>query len=734
VIHRLVLVLALLLPLASAGAQDLACDGGDLEIRGVAFTGNTHFRDSELGNAIITTPSSWMRRTLGIPLGARHCLDSLEVQRDAVRLRLFYRQRGYYKTSVAPHIATVTPGGVQVTFAIGEGPPVMLDSVVVTGLDSLPPSVQERTMRYFTSFRHGIYDKLRLQAAIDSAVDRLQNSGHAYAGEPLKDIVVDTTSDRASAELTFLPGKAARIGRIAFDVEPNHPGGQPQIDSSTVRQLLSFKEGDVYRRRDLLRTQRDLYGMETYRRVNVELLPDTLQPSDTALGIAVRLGEGTMRSTRVGAGWATLDCARMQARYTDRDFLGGARRLEVTARLSHITLCPGDVRRDTAFSARLNYFASATLRLPTLFGPRYIPSITLFSERTSEYRTYIRYTPIGGAIQVTRDLQPRDLRAGLPLTLGYQVEYGRTEAGQAVFCQLFNRCEADLIKRLQQNSSLQVVSATLVRDRTNNPVEPSRGSQARLDLRTGFTAVDTGAATHFNRVFAEISAYQGIGRGTVLAARLQAGTVLEGWSLAGAESFVPPQERLYAGGPNSVRGYSQNLLGPVVYIVDPSSVRTEVVGGDSIHWVKKDSADVQIYSPTGGNSLVVGNLELRTPAPFLSDVLQFVAFADAGIVWNRPKQPFRLGDVRVTPGVGMRVKSPVGPFRVDVAYNRYQFPEGAAYVVDSESRNLYCVLSSSQPPDSPLAAGESCPTTFSRPQGNSFFSRLTFNFSLGQAF
>jgi outer membrane protein insertion porin family/translocation and assembly module TamA len=578
-----------------------------------------------------------------------------------------------------------------------------------------------------------VYDKIRLQAAIDSSVDRLQNNGYAYAGEPLRDISVDT-SDHATAELTFIPGRAARIGQIAFDIEPNTPGAAPLIDSSTVRQLLSFKTGDLYRRRDLLLTQRDLYGMETYRRVNVELLPDSLQPSDTALAVAVRLGEGTMRSTRVGLGWATLDCARTQARYTDRDFLGGARRLELTARLSHITLCPGAVRSDTAFSAKLNYYTSATLRLPTLFGPRYIPSLTLFSERTSEYRSYIRYTPIGGAIQVTRDLQPRNLRAGLPLTLGYQIEYGRTEAGEAVFCQLFSRCEAVLIKRLKENSSLQVVSATLVRDRTNNPLEPTRGSQARLDFRAGFTAVDTGAATHFNRVFAEVSAYQGLGHGSVIAARLQAGTVLEGWSLAGATSFVPPQERLYAGGPNSVRGYSQNLLGPVVYIVDSSTVHTVDAGGVPTRVVNKDSAVVRFYSPTGGNSLLVGNLELRTPAPFLSDMLQFVAFADAGIVWNRPKETFRLGDVRVTPGIGMRVNSPVGPFRVDVAYNRYQFPAGAAYVVDAGNNRVECVRLSSQPLGRPIVADESCPAEFSPPQRNSFFNRLTFNFSIGQAF
>ena len=32
-------------------------------------------------------------------------------------------------------------------------------------------------------------------------------------------------------------------------------------------------------------------------------------------------------------------------------------------------------------------------------------------------------------------------------------------------------------------------------------------------------------------------------------------------------NFVPPEHRFYAGGPNDVRGFNRNELGPVVYIV-----------------------------------------------------------------------------------------------------------------------------------------------------------------------
>ena len=737
-IRRLFLALALTMIAGTARAQALACDSGDLEINGVAFTGNSHFRDSELGNAIVTTPSSWARRVLGIPLGARHCLDSLELQRDAVRLRLFYRQRGYYKATVETNVTPVSKSAVRVGFGVTEGPPVIIDSLVVAGLDSVAPRPRLLLERRLFALRGGVYNKLVLQTAIDTTVDWLQNLGYARAVQPLRDITVDTTSDLASIQLTFITGPIAHIGRVDFELSAMDEGETPQIDSNTVRKLLSFDEGDLYRQNELLRTQRDLYALGTYRRVNVDLLPDSMQASDTSLAVLVRLGESRMNSMRVGAGWATLDCARTQARFTDRNFLGSARRLDLDARLSHIGLCTGNVR-DDPFSSRLNYFTSATLRLPALFGPRNIPSLTIFSERASEYRTYIRTTPIGGAAQITRDLSPRITRPGLPLTLAYQVEYGRTEAGQAVFCQLFNRCSVEDIDRLQQNSSLQVVSAVLLRDRTNSILDPSRGSQLHFELRTGYTSVDTGGGSLFNRVLAEASIYRPASDRSVIAARLEAATVLEGFSSGGATSFVPPQQRLYAGGPNTVRGYSQNLLGPVVYIVDQASTQVDTITGNT---VVNDEPNIRQYSPTGGNTMVIGNLEWRVRPPFLGDALQFATFVDAGIVWDRGRRDgpdVGLNDVRVTPGIGLRVNSPVGPFRVDVAYNRYPLSEGAVYYLGSDN-TLHCVsrprrtTSGDSEVPAPAPTAESCPQTFTPVQSGSFFQKLTFNFSIGQAF
>ena len=91
------------------------------------FTGNEHFQSAELASVIVTSPSSFTRRHLHLPIGARRCLDTLELSRDAVRIRLFYRLRGYYKTAVKTSVKPAGTGAVAVGFGITEGPPVMID-------------------------------------------------------------------------------------------------------------------------------------------------------------------------------------------------------------------------------------------------------------------------------------------------------------------------------------------------------------------------------------------------------------------------------------------------------------------------------------------------------------------------------------------------------------------------------------------------------------------------------
>jgi len=103
---------------------------------------------------------------------------------------------------------------------------------------------------------------------------------------------------------------------------------------------------------------------------------------------------------------------------------------------------------------------------------------------------------------------------------------------------------------------------------------------------------------------------------------------------------VPASERYFAGGDSTVRGFVLDRLGTEETINDQGF-------------------------PTGGNGLVVLNAELRTR---YWKGLGAVGFLDAGNVFRRASD-VSFGELRPTPGFGLRYRSPLGPLRVDVGFN-----------------------------------------------------------------
>jgi outer membrane protein assembly factor BamA len=274
-------------------------------------------------------------------------------------------------------------------------------------------------------------------------------------------------------------------------------------------------------------------------------------------------------------------------------------------------------------------------------------------------------------------------------------------------------------------------------------VEPTRGTILRLDARHASRVVGSDPLQAFNQLTGAASWYQRVGEGLVLAARLRLGAVLGSSFTQGDSRFVPPQERLYAGGPNTVRGFRQNELGPVVYLANEYDTVTVVtpLGERTTFRTSSDSGYSRVV-PVGGASVIVANLEARLRGLVFPELVQFTFFVDAGKVDDEIDFDPREG-LRWTPGVGVRIASPVGPLRLDVGYNPYSLAAGAAYF-DAPLGNavapLYCVSPGNTLPvtfegDVPVQSQtRDCPATFQPTRGAGLLRRLTFNFSIGQAF
>ena len=732
-------------------AQDLVCETGDVEVRRLTFEGNRAFDDARLAAVVQTTPSNRWRRVFGV-VGTRRCLDREELPRDSLRLLIYYRRQGYWRAAVQYEVRPLRPEIAEVRFTIREGAPVILDSLGIAGLEGLPAAERARVLRDLPIATGRPFDQLALNSARDTVERRLRNLGFPRA-QVVKWFDMDTVIFRATAGLEAAPGPLAHVGEIRVDVDPLAGKGQ-QIPERMVRRLLGLRRGAVYRERDLITAQRNLYQTEAYSHVEIRPAADSLQARPDSVIVDVHLVEAPMHAARVGAGWGSIDCFRAQGQLIDYNFLRRAQRLELTARVSKIgvgapldglePLCYEDAKADP-FSTKLNYYGSATFRQPLLFGLRNLPTITLYSERRSEFKAYRRTTPIGFVTTLTRDLARR---RPLPLSFTYRLEYGETEAQPALFCAVFLACERAAREQLQERQRLAVASATLTRDRTQSELGlsfgPTRGSIVRAEYRHASRYIGSDANLYFNTARGDASAYWRMSSRAVLAARLRvAGVFGQQLSLEAAGQYVPQEERLYAGGPGTVRGFRQNELGPTVYVVQGLDT---VVVGDEMFFQAMPANEEEQPVPTGGNTLIVGNLEYRWISPFLPRYLQWAIFTDVGEVWNRAgRTGLNYREVKWTPGAGLRVSTPVGAIRVDVGYNPYTRPPGAVYFnapPDVEGNApVYCVSPGNRLRISPRPGGGNpeqeggvCPATFQPEENSGFFRRLTFNFSIGQAF
>ena len=745
------LILALLFP-AALHAQDIVCDKGDTEVLRLEFTGNASFPSAMLANGIATTPSTWARRWLHL-FGTRYCLDPAELPRDVLRLVVFYRNHGFLDAAVDTVVTHPSPAQAAIRFAITEGPPTRVRALWITGLETVP--TREAIERSLPLRIGGPFDRLALAAARDTLARRLRNSGY-----PDADVLVnyETDAEQRTAAVTFaaIPGARSRIGAVAVQVRPYRAA--PKVDTAVVRRLTGLTGGSWYRQQDLERAKRTLYGTQLFSQVAVE--PDTgVARADSAVRVAVRVAEGPMQSARVGGGWGTLDCFRAYGDYSHLNVGGSATRVDLRARVSKIgvgrpldgfeQLCSSDARAD-AFGGDLNYSTGVTITPPVSARAAVQPSLTLFSERRSEYNAYLRTTPIGGALSLARSTGHRTQNAS------YTLEYGDTRSSPAFLCAVFNLCADADQAALLRRQRLAVLGVSFTDEKTDNPTSPRRGTVLRGEVRHASQEVGSDSRLQFTRFTLDGAAYLPLGTDVVLAARLRVGAVLGPISLGSAgDAYVPVQERLYAGGATTVRGFRQNELGPVVY----NTAAYDTVRADGTHGGDPADPTQVVYFranpataggrtiPTGGNAMLVANLEARVRSPVLADVLQLAFFADAGRVWNSgTATSLNLGAVQWTPGVGARVRTLVGLIRVDIGYNPYQRASGAAYFDTpiAVGGQLFCVSPSNMLRVTKAAAGSAtgqlqqatggCASDFTPPRERSVLKRLAFQFSIGQAF
>lgn len=667
-----------LLSLLTCLVAPLVGQSEELTVRGLSFEGNSYYDDVTLASRVATTNSSWLVRTpvvRQLGLGEKRRFGEYQFRRDVLGLEVFYKYSGFPDVQIDTAVVR-SKDGVRATFRITEGQPIRVGTLTVGGLDEAPNRAS--LIRDLPLEVGDVFNRYTLNSTMDTLALRLRNDGYPTA-------TVDTASSTdaaartAAVQLIVTPGTPAVFGDVTVT-------GATEIDTAFIASLVTARPGEPYRLDDLYRSQRALYQSELFRGATVGIDTTRFHEGDPVVPLLVSVVEGKTHRARAVAGYATNDCFRAGAGWTARNFLGNGRVVDVSGRISKIgvgspfgfglerSIC-SPLADDSIGSRLVNYGLDVTLRRPGFLSPDNTLALSLFSERRSEYMVYLR-EEVGAGLALTRETAAR-----IPLTFGYRISFGQTEANDVVFCQFFNACAIADVAQLRQRRVLVTLSANATRQRVNNLLNPTRGSILIADLTVSSRYLGSSTLTEFVRFVAEGTKYIPVSRRVVLALHAKAGAVVAPAVdfESGRANFVPPEQRFYAGGANDVRGFGRNELGPQVYVVPRSALTSEgTVDPERLSEVRP--------AATGGNRLGVANIELRFPTPFLGDRFRLGAFLDAGALWNGGTPAM----LRITPGLGLRVTSPVGPIRLDVAWNNYRLESGPVYSASDEG-NLILV-------------------------------------------
>ena len=667
----------------------------------------------------------------------REYLTRSELARDLFRIKVFYFQRGWRQAQVDSLVAR-DGDGVRVTLEVTEGPPTRIATLTVRRPEEI---LSDRDVARLVRVRAG--QPLNLLLLDTSRVlieNALWDGGYADAIVDADSVTVSADKLTAAVLVTVDPRYQSRVGEIRI-------AGNRKIGERTIRNSLYIKEGSLYRREDIINSQRALYESGLFKRAQILVPPQ----GDTTKIIEISLTEAPLRETRLSAGFNTADFVQVEGLYTNRNWSGGARRLNLALTVGNLFASGlnnalifrdvfSNIDGDRSDFTKPTWRASAEVRQPWFLSPRNEGAVGAFASRRSSPGIFIDNT-IGGQATFTREVAVR-----APTSLTYRFELTRVSASDVYFCVNYGVCDIPTISALQREQRMSPLALTGSVDRTNDALNPDRGYRARADFE--HASVVTISDYRYNRATADAAIYRRLGRGMVLGTHARLGWVrplandeLAPRSTTLGISTLHPRKRFYAGGSQSVRGYQEGQLGPRILTIPPGELVAQgcalsfpatAICPDSAINSTRIADDRFTPRPTGGNTLLEGSVEVRFP---IWKNLGGAAFVDGALVGEGTLRGVTDGAGAITPGVGVRYYSPVGPIRIDLGFNPNVSEPLAVLTQVGDGRTSEIVRVQTQGADGTLRPAFRTYAPAKNQGGfKGFLNQLTLHLSIGHAY
>jgi outer membrane protein insertion porin family len=483
----------------------------------IEFSGNEKFSADELRDAMVTKTRPWFRFWEDPPE-----FDPVTFETDVERVRRYYESRGYYEAVVTYDLEIDSENNeVAARLAVREGAPVLIGAidvdVALKSADQKPPTLpDELPVKRGEVFREAEY-----QQSEQALRNSLLEAGYAHT-QSERHAEVDLAEQQARIRYHLQPGPVTYFGETAIK-------GYDKVEPELIQREIQYEAGELYSLKKVAETREKLLALELFGTVRVA--PAQTQGMPTTLPMEIEVAEKAHREIRLALGYGTEDQFRTQVEWRHLNWLGGGRKLSISAKYSSITT-----------SGAIN------LIQPHLFSRDTQGAVRLSYDQEDE-ETYLR--------NVARFLPRLEHRFSPTLTgfAGYRVEYDKlNEVAEATEAALGG---------VRREGVVSGPTAGLIWNTSDVPFNPKKGHviSLTLDQAGGIW----GGQFSFFKVTTEAKKYIELGWSTVLAGRLKLGLA----DAIGSDKNFPLFERFYSGGDKSVRGYGRRRLGPLSASDDP---------------------------------------------------------------------------------------------------------------------------------------------------------------------
>jgi translocation and assembly module TamA len=480
---------------------------------------------------------------------------------------------GYYRPVIDAKLTKSDIDNWQATYTIDAGPPLPIAafnfklSEEMAGDEKFQKLVEQKAPSKGQTFSHIRYEEFKSSLARLAAERGYFN---AHFSEHRVEIDLDTY--QASVWLTYEGGPRYRFGEVKLH--------QDILDAELLQRYVPFEKGDPYSLNQLIDFQQALN--DSYYFQTVEVSPgEPLQDSDE-IPILVKLSPRKRHRFNFGLGYGSDTGARAKFGWEIPRVNKHGHRFDTEAKVSQI-----------GYSLVANYH------------------VPVFNPRTDQFI----YS--AGVINETIDSRESTLR-----TLGVSLKQSRNEWRESI--SLSYQREDYVVAEDHGISVLLIPGVNWSRTWGTNFIYAVDGLRFDLDLRGA--SKELVSDTSFAQLQGTIKFISSINQDNRFITR---GTLGSTWT--NEFNQLPTSIRFFAGGSQSVRGYSYQSLGPV-----------------------DNSGQV-----VGGQYLMSGSIEFEHS---FTNSWGMAIFSDAGNAIDSFND-----DLKKSVGFGFRWKSPVGTIRLDFA-------------------------------------------------------------------